>query len=318
MDLSQINDVIKVAQNIVVAGHVNGDGDSIGACLAMAFCLEKIGKSPTVYLGNIAEKYSILPGFNFVHKGNISDIPTPDLFISLDCGEDSRLGEDILPLFKKTKSIVIDHHVNLGFGDYNYIVPTASSTCEILYDIIVSLCEMDRNIAQCLYAGLVTDTGGFRLSNTNTKTFEVASHLVKEDIPFSQICEKLMYELTLKQFNGFISIVSKFVYVSDINLVYVIATKEEMDKLQITRTDLDGVSNMLRRISELEISIFAYETDNNKVKISLRSRSININKVAKALGGGGHINASGVVLDMPVNEAVEKVINKIRELGDVI
>lgn len=317
MKYSNVIDAIKDATNIAISGHVSPDGDSIGSSLALAHALKAIGKNPTVIIDNPNDKYRIIPGWQFVYDGTPQEASaalSPDLFIAVDCGDATRLG-DVQPLFEATPTTaLIDHHINQGFATYNYIEPTASSTCEMLYDIISDLCTIDVDIASCLYAGIVTDTGGFRQQNTTSKTFQVASKLVTLDIPFVDLFEQLLFSLTLKQFNGFITIVNDYVYVPELNVAYTTVTSEQMSRLQVTKSDLDGVSNMLRRIKEVEIAIFAYENEKGKTKISLRSNVTNINEVAKAFGGGGHKLASGAELDLPPDQAVQKVIEKIREL----
>ena len=310
MELKPIFDAIRKANSIVISGHVNGDADSIGACFAMAYCLKSLGKKPIVLLEDYSEKYKILPGFEFVYKGSIDNL-SPDLFIALDCGEDFRLGKN-LKLFNSTKNIVIDHHINPHYGNYNYIDTSASSTCELVYGIITQLGEIDINIAQCLYAGIVTDTGGFRFKSVSSKTMEITSKLLKYDFPFSIIYEKLMYQQTLNQFNGFINIVSNFVVVPEIKLVYSIATNEKMKQLGVSRGDLDGVPIFLKRIKTIDIAIFAYEINDGKTKISMRSTESDINVIARYFGGGGHKHASGIVMDFPPKVCIEKIVSHIK------
>ena len=308
MDLEIIN-VIKNAKNIVIAGHISPDADSIGACFAMAHALKNMGKQVWVIMDKYSDKYKILPGWDFVTQSDID----PDLFISVDCGDEARLGSAI-PLFKSTKSLVIDHHINTGFGDYNYIDTNASSTCEMLFQVISDLTDITKDIAVCLYSGILTDTGGFRFKATSPKTMEVVSQLLHFDFDFNMIYEKLMFEQTLHQFHGFLSILNDYVYDKELDFVYVTATKEKMSGLGITRNDLDGIINFFNRIKEMKVAAFAYETDEGNTKVSLRSHSFDVNSIASFFGGGGHKLASGCEFDLTPDKAIEKIRDKLREL----
>ena len=307
-EIEQIVSKIKNSKKIALAGHISPDADSIGACFAMAYALDKIGKKVWVILDSYSEKYDILPGFDFVVQSdkNIK----PDLFIALDCGDEKRLGP-ALPLFKSTENIVIDHHVNKGFGDYNYIDKDSSSTCEMLFDIIKSLTKLNTNIAKCLYAGIITDTGGFRYKDTTQKTMKIASKLLKYDFDFNDVYETLMYQQTFNQFSGFISIVNDYVYDNKLKFVYTTATEEKMKSLNIDKNDLDGVASFFTRIKDAKLSAFAYEIEKNKTKVSLRSTWYNVNYLAKHFGGGGHRLASAFQIDLSPNEAIEKIKEKL-------
>ncbi|MCL1996076.1 MAG: bifunctional oligoribonuclease/PAP phosphatase NrnA [Defluviitaleaceae bacterium] len=306
----EITNTILSAHDIVISGHINGDGDSIGSCFAMAHALKSMGKNPMVLLEDYPSKYTILPGFDFVNK---SKNLKPDLFIALDCGEESRLGKAV-NLFRNSPNIVIDHHVNEGYGDHNFINTNASSTCEIVYEVLMALgVEIDANIAFCLYAGIVTDTGGFRFKSTSPKTMEITGQLLKQDIPFAFIYERLIYQQTLHQFKGFLSIIGDFTIVPDINLVYTIATLEKMRELGITRGDLDGVVTMFKRIKEMDVAVFAYERENGTTKVSLRSDTINVNEIAQHFGGGGHKYASGIDMDSSPKQSIEQIVEWIRQ-----
>lgn len=311
----EITNAILSAHNIAISGHTNGDGDSIGSCFAMAHALKNMGKNPMVLLEDYASKYTILPGFNFVHSGkNIK----PDLFIALDCGEESRLGRSA-ELFKNSPNIVIDHHINSGYGDHNYIDSTASSTCEIVYEVLNAIgAKIDSNIAFCLYAGIVTDTGGFRFKSTSPKTMEITGQLLKQDIPFAFIYERLMYQQSLRQFKGFLSVIQDFTVVSDIKLVYTIATLKRMRQLGITRSDLDGVVTMFKRIKDIDVIVFAYERENGTTKISLRSDTTDVNELARYFGGGGHKYASGVEMAAPPKQCIEQIMQRVRQNKELL
>lgn len=308
--IKPIIEALKSAREVVLAGHTNPDADSMGSCFAMAFALEKLGIKPYVLLEEYGEKYNVLPGFQFVYKHSLDKIE-PDIFMILDCGDRYRLGK-YKNAFPYVKTIVVDHHLsNKNFGDYNYIDKNASSTCELLYPLIKSLTEMDTNIAACLYAGIVTDTGGFRFRATTPETLRIAGELMEFDFPFWEYSDKLMYRQNLVQFKAFSSIINNFVMLEDLGLVYVTVTEEQLKELNISYNDIDGVSQFLNRIEEADIAVFVYEKG-GKTKMSLRSKETDVNELASRFGGGGHKYAGGLEMVASPEEAIGKVIEVLK------
>lgn len=311
--IDEILKVIKEAENIVIAGHINPDADSIGSSMALAHALNRIGKSPKVLIEEYNKKFEVLPGFNYVYIGSKEEL-NPEVFICLDCGDINRLGKNIEIFNKSSKTIVIDHHIsNKYYGEYNLIDTQVSSTSELIYTIIEKLTEIDYNIASCIYAGILGDTGGFRFKSTSSYTLQIISKLLNHNIPFTKIYDEIMFAQNLNEFKAYINVVSRFNIVSDLNLAYVSITLNELIDLGVKPNDLDGIGDFIMRIKGIEITIFAYETLNNETKVSLRSKLKDVNKIASYFGGGGHINASGCLIKQKPEKAVAMVINKIRE-----
>ena len=307
---------IKEAQHIVIAGHISPDADAIGACFALAHALANIGKTVRVVMDDYSDKYTVLPGWEFVITSEQAYHELHDLFIALDCGDISRVGDANTPLFRRSTSIVIDHHVhvNEGFGHINIIDTNASATCEILFEVIKTLTPITREIAMCLYAGILTDTGGFRFRATSPKTMNIVSQLLTHDFDFSDLYEKLMFEQTFHQFQGFMSVVNDYTYDHELDFVYTIATRDKLNSLGITKNDLDGIVNFFKRIKEMQVAALAYELAPGKTKISLRSHRFNVNQIAAYFGGGGHKLASACQFDLPPDQAIEQIKDKLREL----
>jgi len=311
-EINKIVAVINSAENIVIAGHIGPDADSIGSSLALAIALFKLGKKPVVLLEDYKPKFEILPGFEHVYKGS-EKITSAELFICLDCGDINRIGK-YLDLFKKSEeNIVIDHHVsNDYFGKYNYVKPGLSSTCEIVYEIIEKLTDMDTDIASCLYAGMLSDTGGFRYKSTSPDTLEIASKLLRHNVPFNTIFEELMYKRSLLEMTAFKYALTNLVIVDDLKLGYTHINLAEREEGGINSTDVEGVSELIMRTREVEISIFAFERKDGMTKISLRSKELDVNKIAQHFGGGGHKNASGCICSEKSDEVIKLIIEKIR------
>ena len=312
-DLSKIISVIEKSNNIVIAGHTNPDPDSIGSCLAMAMALNKKGKKVNVLLEDFSRKFDIIPGKNFIFKGDIN-ILKPDLFISLDCGGIERLGNSV-DLFKECENtIVIDHHIsNNYFGKYNFINPNVSSASELVYKIIVNICDIDKDIASAIYAGILVDSGGFRHKTTSSETLKIASCLLEKDIDFSNIYNRLIKMKTYEEFSIFKKAIGKAIVLKDIPVAYTTLTFEDFKECNADNKDIGGIVEFILNMEGIEVSILAYQKSESETKISLRSKNIDVNKIASQFGGGGHINASGVTLRKNIEDSIEDILSCLRK-----
>ena len=306
-------DTLKQAQTVALAGHISPDADSIGACFALAHALTNMGKTVHVIMDNYSDRYTILPGWQWVIGSEQAMSHTYDLFVALDCGDESRL-DAALPIFKASPNMLIDHHVHDGFANIDYVDKHASSTCEMLFGIIEALAPITCEIAMCLYAGMLTDTGGFRFRATSPKTMTIVSQLLTHDFDFSDLYEKLMFEQSFHQFQGFVSVVNDYAYDHELNFVYTTASLDKLQSLGITKNDLDGIVNFFKRIKDMQVAAFAYEIEPGRTKVSLRSHDFDVNKLAGHFGGGGHKLASGCQFDLPPEQAIEQIKLKLREM----
>ena len=181
----EIMEWVLSAETIALAGHTNPDGDAIGACLALGGALEKAGKQVQVILEKYADKYQLIPNGHLVCAAE--DARLPELFLVLDCGDEGRLG-DAAEIFQKQREINIDHHEsNTYFAELNYVAAKASSTSEIVFQLLENRLPMTAAEAAGLYAGLIYDTGGFRHSSTSPETMQIAGALMGYGIPFTEI-----------------------------------------------------------------------------------------------------------------------------------
>ncbi|MCL1861942.1 MAG: DHH family phosphoesterase, partial [Defluviitaleaceae bacterium] len=192
--LDEILQIIREGNDFIVAGHVGPDGDSIGSCFALALALHKMGKNVQVLLEPYARKFKVIPGKEFLFSGEKESLQ-PEIFVALDCADSARLGEPNKAVFERAKTtICIDHHnTNIGFADYNYIDPEASSASEMVFEVIEQLTTSTHDIAAAIYAGIVSDTGGFRYNATAKSTMETSARLM-EQISFTDIYNELMHK----------------------------------------------------------------------------------------------------------------------------
>ena len=315
MKLKDLAEIILSYEKIIIAGHVNPDGDAVGSCLALGLFLKSKGKDVFVLLEEYNERYNILNGAELVYKGELKDLK-PQIFIALDSGDKKRLGAFAKVFDNAEKTVVIDHHIsNDNYGDYNYVDCTASATCEIIYKIISEMGGLDKAMAENLYAGLITDTGGLRHKNTTADTFEIASSLIKKDINFTEIYSEVFFAKSLTEHLIFTKVISDIEFLKDYPIAYAFASREMLLETGSTQKDLDGIVEYINNIRGVCVAVFAYELEDG-IKLSMRSKSLDVSRVAKKIGGGGHVNAAGASVKATLECALDKVINIIKSEMD--
>lgn len=307
--------VLKDANSIGITGHIRPDGDCVGSTMAMYMYLTKKlrGKRIDIFLEPIPEAYSCIKRLDEVRTDFVTDVKKYDAFIVIDC-DYTRTGQAQLLFENAVLKINVDHHIsNKGCGDINYIVPSASSASELVYDLIGEE-GLDDDIALSLYLGIIHDCGVFQYSNTSRKTLETAAKLIEFNFDFSKIIEETFYQKTYMQNLLLGKAVQESTLILDGHAIYSVVSKEVMQEFHAKSSDLDGIVNQLRNTKGVDCAIFIYELENGEYKISMRSNEkVNVSVIAGQFGGGGHVKAAGVTMDGTVNEIVSKLSDLIAE-----
>lgn len=308
----QIYDILTKYDSIALACHTNPDGDAIGSALGLALCLRLMGKKPFVLIEDYSEKFDFIKGREMIYKGDFDELK-PELFISLDCGSSDRLGAAEAVLKRAKETLAIDHHIsNTGFADNNIVYPNASSTCEIVYETIKNFCAVNKDIAEALYTGIITDTSGFKHNSTSPRTLEAAAQLIKFGIDFSAIQTRVLYSHSEKETAVFLKAVGRYKIDGKICVSYI--TKDEIiNECGADYKDLDGIVEYLLNFNGIEASVFAYEKADGIKKISMRSKSTDVSRIAVKYNGGGHKLAAGASLNMPMEEALDTIVKEIKK-----
>lgn len=297
------------AKTIAISGHMRPDGDCVGANSAMYQYLKKTMPEAQTdfYLEAPSSVFLFLKGTDQINSTYDKDMEY-DVFISLDCGDTGRLGEAEKYFNTAKKTICIDHHIsNNGFADVNYIVPNASSTCELVYHLINPE-DMDEGIAEAVFTGIVHDTGVFQYSNTSKETFQILGELTEYDFDRTGIIDKTFYEKSYaaNQILGR-ALLESFLFMDGKCIVSMIDQKT-MDFYGIQPKSLDGIVNQLRITRGVECAIFLYQTGMQEYKVSMRSNKIvDVSKVAIAFGGGGHVRAAGCTMNGTFHDVVNNL-----------
>lgn len=316
MIYEQIIDVINKSSKIAVTSHMQPDGDNIGSSLALCLALQKLGKK-AVYIidDNIPELYRFLKGAREVEKPSFFAELDFDLVIALDCGDLERLGK-VAQLVGETQLVNVDHHIsNTKFGEINLVEENASATAEIVYKLIKSMgIFIDKDIADCIYTGIVTDTGMFQYSNTSEETHSIAAELIIAGVNPSDIFNKV-YQNSPKEKVLLLGEALKSLEFFNNDMVSCISiSKAQVDNIADEDIDTEGIVNLGRDIFGVEVAIFLKQKEPNLVKVSLRSKSyIDVSIIAKDFGGGGHIRAAGCTITDSLESAKRQILQAIQK-----
>ncbi len=313
--MKDIKEKIQESNSIIIAGHVNPDGDTVGAGLALLLGLEK--KYPNkkiefVLQDEVPKNISFLKGSNKIK--NIKDIEKIDydLAIFVDSATIERVG-DVQKLIGDIFKINIDHHIsNPKYGNIN-IVRDISSTSEIMYSLLKDLeIEISLEMGEAIYLGLVNDTGNFAHSNVTDKTFLVASQLMALGVNNNKIVNDFFKTKSYERMKVLGKALSEMVFVKEKKLMYFYLPYNELKGLNATKDDTEGVVEELINYSGNEVSLFLREEENGKIKGSLRSKhGADVNKIANIFGGGGHIKAAGFTTELSTEEIIKIVVENL-------
>lgn len=311
--MTKLEAMIGRAKSIVILGHVNPDGDCVGSCLAVYnYIREQFGKEAVVCLGAAAEKFSYLKGFDQIQ----SQLPQGqvDLCICLDCSDPERLGEFKCCLEEAKESICIDHHItNQGYAMEQVVDADASSTCQVLFTQMDEE-KISKAVAECIYTGIIHDTGVFRYSNTSRKTMEIAEKMMEKGIDFSSIIDDSFYKKTYLQSQIMGRALFESVSFLDKKCIFTVVRKKDMEFYGVDKSDLDGIVDQLRIIEGVECAIFLYEVGVHMYKVSLRSnKKVDVSKIAAYFGGGGHIRAAGCTMSGSFHDVINNLSGHIEK-----
>ncbi len=302
-------------KSVGISGHVRPDGDCVGSTLAVYnyICDNYPDITACLYLEQIPDIFKFLQRSEDIINDCCGE-RTFDLFIALDCGDAGRLGE-AAKYFKGAKdTLCIDHHVsNQSFAADNYIFPEASSTCELVYELMEKE-RITRQIAECLYTGMVHDTGVFQYSCTSAKTMNIAGQLMEMGIDYPKIVDETFYTKTYAQNQILGQALLNARLFLDGRLIVSVVTAEEMERYGVLPKHMDGVVNQLRITKGVVVAALLYENEDGSFKGSLRvNGDFNAVDAAAVFGGGGHVKAAGFTVDGPAEEAVARLVRVIEE-----
>ncbi len=310
---SKIAEVLAGANSILLYPHISADGDALGSCAALCRALRLMGKNCYVL---VEEK---LPrNLAFLDKGYCTEdqniIEDVDVSFCVDCGDATRFPARAEKFARGKVSICLDHHrTSSNFCDYNYILPEAAATGELVFELLKKMkISPDVEIGEALFAAITTDTGNFQYSNTRKETFEIMSQLLDWGVDTNKVSVEIYENIRLER-----KIIESMAF-STLNLLaggkaaIAFVTQEMIEKSGALSEETEGVINEIRSIAGVEFAAFLKEKEENKIRLSLRAKTCgDVCKIAEKFGGGGHVKAAGATLEMSIEEAIAAVAREL-------
>ncbi len=311
--LSQVIELIENHQRFAVTSHIRPDGDALGSSLALLWILRGLGKDAEVIMcDGVPHSYEKLPGSDQVRV--VADLDREyDAVFVIECSDVTRPG---LPQLKDQFVVNIDHHSTTAmFGQVNWIDSTAAAVGEMIYNLAKAIgARITPEMASCVYAAVLTDTGSFHFSNTTERTFKIASELVKHGAQPARLSQAIFYCHPYSKVKLIGSVLSTLQRDESGHIAWIRMTTEAMLEAGATEEDTDGIINYPLTIGDVEAAAFFRELPNDLIRTSLRSKNrVNVARVAEQFGGGGHANAAGFTIAAKFDELSREVIEKLRE-----
>lgn len=319
--------LIKQANNITLLTHYNPDGDGISACAALEYVLLQYGKTvETVYPTKTEE--AIKRQSKKILIGKHEQIP--DLIITTDTSVYARLYYP--ECFKGIPLINIDHHMNNEIqGTFNFVSVDVSSTCEMLYLLLQTWApprpgfdpkkvetyppiQIDTYVGECLLYGILYDTQNFYNQATRPVTLRVAAEIMQyQNVNLTMLQQELICNKSPEIISFWGTLLNSVSFTPNKNAAWITITQQDLTSRGLTLSSTVGFSNFLAQLSEVDITVLFYESEDGKSKASLRSKYTDVNAIAGKFGGGGHKNASGITSTKPFNEFVNEVTQALEE-----
>ncbi len=316
-----MNDFLREIENadaIAILGHKRPDGDCVGSCLGIYnYILDNYSdKTVDVYLDAFSDDFMFLRGADkILHEKKDK---TYDLCISVDSGDLDRHGDFVSYYYDAKRTMCVDHHVsNVGFGDVCFLKTECSAAAEAIFTLLDEE-KVSLQCAECLYLGIVHDTGVFKYTNTTRQTMEIAGKLIEKGTRSDLIIDGTFYKKTFKQNKMLAKALEASFLMFDGKVIVSCLTKDVFDENEATNIDTDGVVDALRITEGVECALWMYEyPKKGTFKCSLRSNDyVNVNLIACALGGGGHVKAAGCEVEGDKDTIILKITEMIKEQLD--
>ncbi len=310
-----IDEMLESARSVAIFGHVRPDGDCVGSTVGLYNYIKDNYPQveATVFVEGFPETYLLLNGTDKVLPEY--DGREVDLAFLMDTPSFERCGAKGAECLAKAKfTCNVDHHISnpCNLCSVNIVEPEASSASEVLY-YHLDKNKVSKNAANCMYLGIVHDTGAFKFSCTSKRTMNAVGDFIDKGCDFARIVNDTYYTRSYKQtlITGFALEKSKLAL--DGKVVYSYVTQADMDRYGVHPFEMGTVVDTLREVGGTEVTIFLYPV-NGKYKISMRSNYVvDVNAVVSVFGGGGHVRAAGGDTDLDPETAIKKLVELVQQ-----
>lgn len=320
-EAQKIHKAIMNATEILIVSHQNPDGDTLGSASAMATYLKQINKQFGLYCASpVPKQYTFLPHSQTIKNDPLIWKKEYSIIIVFDSSNTAYAGieEKLGGLTNKPLLINIDHHAtNSKYGDLNLVVPTTSSTAEVLYGFFLSnKIEITDEMATALLTGIITDTDMFSNSGTTKSSMAIAGELMKKRAEIKMIKEYLLFDKPISALKLLGVILGRLQIHTASNIAYTYMTQADLASHKVLEEELEGVANLLNFLSEGIAALVLKEKKDGTIKASLRTThaTYNVANIAKLFGGGGHTKAAGFsITETSMEKAFETIFAMIEK-----
>jgi bifunctional oligoribonuclease and PAP phosphatase NrnA len=311
---------LRQAEKLLLTTHEGPDGDALGSLLAMHWILQQLGKDSLMFMS--PDEFPLPYEYRDLHFDGLLGAPPEDMrervVVFLDCGNIDRMPVDFLK-YDGSHIVNIDHHHdNTRFGTVNLVVPTASCTAEIVFDIAKELgAEITPAIADALYVGLVTDTGRFMYENTTPRAHQMAAELIQAGVEPHRVYRRLFEDLPFRRLQLLQRALASVERHDDGALTIAHLTKDDFAQTGALETDSEGIVDHMRAVEGTAVAVLVREllADERQGirKVSLRATDgrVDVSRIAREMGGGGHTQAAGFSTDLAFRDLVEKLRDEV-------
>ncbi len=316
-----LREVTSEGATVVIAAHVGPDGDALGAALALHLALSRLGAHTLPTVGEqplkVPAPLAVLPGVkDLVEAPSLPPADEVALLITVDAASPQRLGSIADYLATGVPTLVLDHHASsTDFGDVRLIAPRAAATVQIVETVLDRLgVALSVDVATCLYAGLVTDTGRFGHANTDASAMELGARLIDAGVDHAELTRRLYDTRSLGEIRLLGRALDRAAFVTDVALIHTHLTHEELARSGSGLEATEALIDLLRSADIAEVALVLKPDPLGDWRASLRSRgAVDVGALAAHFGGGGHALAAGFSADGDPDELVEQVASLLRE-----
>jgi phosphoesterase RecJ-like protein len=321
-DLDQVVGELRQADKLLLTTHENPDGDALGSLLATHQILALLGKDVLMFMA--ADEFPLPAEYRHMDFSGVLNDPPDDVsertVVFLDCGNIDRMPVDFLQQDDLHILNIDHHHDNTRFGTVNLVVPDASCTAEIVFRISKELgVEITPPIGEALYVALVTDTGRFMYENTTPEAHRMAAELIELGVDVHRVYRRLYEDLPFGRLQLLARALGRVSRHDDGALTLTYLTREDYEETGSLETDSEGIVDHIRAVEGTAVAALVRDLLSDERagvrKVSLRSTDgrVDVSRIARAHGGGGHRQAAGFSTELPVNELVERLRVEVGE-----
>jgi phosphoesterase RecJ-like protein len=309
--LSQVVELIESKRRFAITSHIRPDGDSLGSSLGLYWLLRALDKDAEVIMRDpVPHAYQKLPGAELVRVTPRVDRDYDAVFV-IECSDVTRPGLEALD---EQFVVNIDHHSTTAlFGRINWIDSTASAVGEMIYNLCKAIgVRVTREIAECVYTALVTDTGSFHYANTSERTFKVASELVRAGVKPAKVSQAVFANYPWSKIELLSEVLATVRRDQSGRVAWLVQTLDMQERTGASDEDGDGFVNYPMSCGDVEACAFFKETAPGSYRVSLRSKcDVNVARIAERFGGGGHRNAAGCTFRGTIEEAEQVLVSQL-------